>query len=352
VANTGLEIVDLTVEFRHESGVVRAVDGVSLNVRPNETLGVVGESGSGKSVTALSVLRLIPDPPGRIVSGRILVDGEDVLALSPHRMRKIRGSRASMIFQEPMTSLNPVFTVGEQVAEVFRIHRGVGRREAHGLAGDMLEKVGISDARQKLDDYPHRLSGGMRQRVMIAMALACNPHILLADEPTTALDVTIQAQILELLKTMQRDTAAGILLISHDMGLVAEACDRVAVMYAGQVVEHGCVDSVFNQPLHPYTQGLLHSLPELRTRPDQPKRTRLRTIEGVVPDLAALPRGCHFRPRCPQAMSICATDAPPLINLGGCSTRCWLYESDGPTVPPAVAAGLSPPFAGKISSAK
>jgi peptide/nickel transport system ATP-binding protein len=341
-SSSGLEIVDLTVEFSHEGRTIRAADHVNLHVRPNETLGVVGESGCGKSVTALAVLRLIPAPPGRIAGGRILVDGEDVLSFAPDRLREVRGSRVSMIFQEPMTSLNPVFTVGAQVAEVFRVHRGLGRREAYRLAGDMLEKVGIPDARQKLNDYPHQLSGGMRQRVMIAMALACEPKILLADEPTTALDVTIQAQIVQLLKAMQKELGTGILLISHDMGLVAEACDRVAVMYAGQVVEEGRVADVFREPLHPYTRGLLHSLPELRTRRDQPKRKRLQTIEGMVPDLADLPAGCRFRARCPKAMPICAADAPPFLSIEGRRARCWLYDTEG-TASVATEAGAATP---------
>jgi len=338
-AEAGLTIVDLTVEFRHENQAVRAVDGVSLRVRPNETVGVVGESGSGKSVTALSVLRLIPDPPGRIVSGKILLDGEDVLGFSPKRLRALRGSRVSMIFQEPMTSLNPVFTVGAQVAEVYRIHRRIGRREALALAEQMLAKVGIPDPRQKLDDYPHQLSGGMRQRVMIAMALACEPRILLADEPTTALDATIQAQIVELLKAMQQASGTGNLLISHDMGLVAEICDRVAVMYAGQIVEEGRVAGVLRQPLHPYTRGLLYSLPQLRTRRGEAKRDRLPIIPGIVPDFAALPSGCRFRPRCPEAMPICAAEAPPEVVVDGRCTRCWLYAREG-------AAATSAPVAG------
>jgi oligopeptide transport system ATP-binding protein len=234
-----------------------------------------------------------------------------------------------------------VFTVGAQVAEVFRIHRAVARREAHELAFEMLEKVGIPDARQRLDEYPHQLSGGMRQRVMIAMALGCQPKILLADEPTTALDVTIQAQIVELLQEMQRATGTGIVLISHDMGLVAEMCERIAVMYAGRVVEEGDAADTFAEPLHPYTQGLLHSLPQLRTRPDQPRRERLPTIPGIVPDLSRLPSGCAFRPRCPRAMDICATQAPPLSRVEGRRLRCWLYAGEG-----AAATGATPAAAG------
>ncbi len=337
-ARAGLEIVDLTVEFVGEKGVVRAADRVSLSVRPNETLGVVGESGSGKSVTALAVLRLIPNPPGRIASGHVFLDGEDLLALSPKAIRDVRGDRVSMIFQEPMTSLNPVFTVGAQVSEVFRIHRAVGRREAYDLALEMLEKVGIPDARRRLDEYPHQLSGGMRQRVMIAMALGCEPKILLADEPTTALDVTIQAQIVELLQEMQRSSGTGIVLISHDMGLVAEICERIAVMYAGQVVEEGSVAEIFSEPLHPYTQGLLHSLPQLRTHPDQPKRARLPTVPGIVPDLARLPAGCAFQPRCPSAMEVCATQTPPVATVQERRVRCWLYTGDAAT-PERVAVG-------------
>jgi oligopeptide/dipeptide ABC transporter ATP-binding protein len=337
-ARAGLDIVDLTVEFVGEKSVVRAADRVSLRVRPNETLGVVGESGSGKSVTALAVLRLIPNPPGRIASGQVFLDGEDLLSFSTRRMRDVRGDRVSMIFQEPMTSLNPVFTVGSQVAEVFRIHRAIGRREAYGLALEMLEKVGIPDARRRLDEYPHQLSGGMRQRVMIAMALGCEPKILLADEPTTALDVTIQAQIVELLQEMQRASGTGIVLISHDMGLVAEMCERIAVMYAGRIVEEGAAAEVFAKPLHPYTQGLLHSLPQLRTSRDQARQARLPTIPGIVPDLARLPSGCAFQPRCPRAMDVCAKQAPPVAEAQGRRVRCWLYAGETAAGPVAAEA--------------
>jgi oligopeptide/dipeptide ABC transporter ATP-binding protein len=329
-----LNVRQLAVEFDTPDGPVRTVKDVTFSLAPNETLGIVGESGSGKSVTALSILRLVPSPPGRIRAGQVLFEGEDLLTLSPRRMRAIRGNRISMIFQEPMTSLNPVMSVGAQIAEVFLLHREVSNREAMELAADMLDKVGISAPRQRIAEFPHQLSGGMRQRVMIAMALACDPSILLADEPTTALDVTIQAQMVELIDTMQQASGTGIVLIAHDMGLVAEMCDRVVVMYAGQVVEEAPVTQIFSEPLHPYTRGLLDSLPRLRTQAGQQRSARLKAIPGMVPNLSHLPSGCPFRPRCPHAMAICATELPPLLEPAtNRRVRCWLHGDTPPGKP-------------------
>ena len=313
-----LKLEDLRTHFFTDDAVVRAVDGVSLEVQPGETLAVVGESGSGKSVTALSILRLFPQPPGRVVGGRILFQGRDLLTLSDREMRAIRGKSISMIFQEPMTSLNPVFTCGEQVMETVRRHEGVGRKEARATAIGMFERVGIPAASQRVDEYPHQMSGGMRQRVMIAMALACRPALLIADEPTTALDVTIQAQILELLRTLQRELHMSVMLITHDLGVVAETASRVAVMYAGQVVEYCDVRAAFRKPLHPYTAGLQASLPKLGET-----RERLRVIKGTVPNPARFPQGCRFHPRCPIAIPKCLTE-PPLEEIEpGRWSRCW-----------------------------
>jgi peptide/nickel transport system ATP-binding protein len=304
-----LSIQDLRTRFLSEEGELFAVDGVSLDVEPGETVGVVGESGCGKSVTALSVLRLI-QPPGRIVSGRILLDGVDLLQKSEAEMRRVRGDRVAMIFQEPMTSLNPVFTVGEQIAESLRHHRGASRRDAHARAVDLLRQVGIPAPEDRVDRYPHEMSGGMRQRVMIAMALACDPELLIADEPTTALDVTIQAQILDLLARLRRERGMAVLLISHDLGVIAETCDRVVVMYAGKVVESGPAADVLRAPRHPYTAGLLRSLPG-----DPGQGRRLATIPGMVPPLTRLPPGCRFRDRCDRALELCARQEPPLASL-------------------------------------
>ncbi len=313
-----LQIDDLKTHFFTDDAVVRAVDGVSLEVREGETLAVVGESGSGKSVTALSILRLFPQPPGRVVHGRILFRGTDLLGLSDADMRRIRGKSISMIFQEPMTSLNPVYSCGEQIMETVRRHDGLNRRDARTRAIEMLDRVGIPAAAQRVDEYPHQMSGGMRQRVMIAMALACRPALLIADEPTTALDVTIQAQILELLRQLQADLQMAVLLITHDLGVVAETASRVAVMYAGQVVEYCDVRAAFRLPLHPYTAGLQASLPKLGER-----RERLRVIAGAVPNAAAFPSGCRFRPRCPIAIDRCQEE-PPLANVApGRWSRCW-----------------------------
>ena len=322
-----LTVRDLHVDFDTPAGCVRAVNGLSYSLGCGESLGLVGESGSGKSVSALAVLGLIPRPPGAVSGGGIVFEGEDLITLPQERLRKIRGNKIAMIFQEPMTSLNPVFTIGAQIAETVELHRGMRRREAIAYTVEMLKKVGIPLPAQRVNEYPHQLSGGMRQRVMIAMALACNPRVLIADEPTTALDVTIQAQIMDLLKALQEEFGTSILLISHDMALVAETCDRVAVMYAGQVVEEGPVERMFRSPLHPYTSGLLQSIPRLRTVRSVSKAGKLPAIPGVVPNPADLPKGCAFAPRCPRAMDICASEGPRLHKAGtGHEVRCWLYE--------------------------
>ncbi len=316
-----LEIRDLVTEFRTGDGTVRAVDGVSFEIAPRTTLGVVGESGSGKSVTALSIMRLVASPPGRIASGSIRYAGRDLLALRPAEMRAIRGNRIAMIFQEPMTSLNPVFTVGDQVAEAVRLHQHTSRREARAVAIDMFRRVGIPSPEDRVDAYPHQLSGGMRQRVMIAMALACKPDLLIADEPTTALDVTIQAQILELLRSLQRELGMSILLITHDLGVVAETCDEVVVMYAGRIVERAPTEALFAAPRHPYTAGLLRSVPSYgEAAPGE--RTRLQEIRGMVPALSELPPGCKFADRCPAVAERCRAEEPPLVALGASRVRC------------------------------
>jgi oligopeptide/dipeptide ABC transporter, ATP-binding protein, C-terminal domain len=317
-----LSIQELCTDFLGVRGQARAVDGVSLDVLPGETLALVGESGCGKTVLALSVLRLIPDPPGRVTSGRALFRGRDLLALPEPEMRGLRGSALSMVFQEPMTSLNPVFRVGEQIAETLRLHKGLDRKAAWSAAVDMLDRVGIPAPAERAASFPHEMSGGMRQRVMIAMALACEPDLLLADEPTTALDVTIQAQILDLLVQVRERRAGGAtLLITHDLGVVARAADRVAVMYAGQILEQAQVGRLFKNPLHPYAQGLLASLP----RPGS--RGRLTPIPGTVPSIFDLPRGCRFHPRCPKRFQPCDSEAPPLFTPeAGHDVRCWLYR--------------------------
>ncbi len=325
-----LEIRDLVTEFRTDAGIVRAVDGVSFSIPARTTLGVVGESGSGKSVTALSVMRLVASPPGRIASGSIRYAGQDLLALSPAEMRKIRGNRIAMIFQEPMTSLNPVFTVGDQVGEAVRLHQKKSRSEARTIAIEMLKLVGIPSPELRVDDYPHQLSGGMRQRVMIAMALACKPDLLIADEPTTALDVTIQAQILDLLRSLQRDLGMSILLITHDLGVVAETCDEVVVMYAGRIVERARAETLFTAPRHHYTAGLLRSMPGYG---EDVERTRLVEIKGMVPSLSELPVGCKFVDRCGAAQELCRTTEPPLVALGASHVRCHYPLDPGPLDP-------------------
>jgi len=304
-----LEIRDLHTHFHVEEGVVRAVDGVSWSLHAGETLGVVGESGCGKSVTAMSILRLNPVPPTVYAGGQVLFRGRDLLTLPEAELRRVRGNEIAMVFQEPMTSLNPVYSVGDQVAEVLELHKGHDARAARAGAIAMLRKVGIPSPEQRVDAYPHQLSGGMKQRVMIAMALACGPAVLVADEPTTALDVTIQAQILDLLAAMQRDTGMAVLLITHSLGVVAETCDRVLVMYAGRIVESAPTAELFARPRHPYTFGLLQSLPEAHLRGER----RLREIPGTVPNPLQWPGGCRFRTRCPAAQERCAAEDPPLV---------------------------------------
>jgi peptide/nickel transport system ATP-binding protein len=320
-----LEVKNLMTQFPTRAGVVRAVDGVSFYVDEGELLGLVGESGCGKSITALSLMRLI-GAPGRIVGGEVWFGGENLLTATEERMREIRGDDIAMIFQDPMTSLNPVYTVGEQIAEAIRLHRGLNRRQAREAAVEAMREVSIPDPARRADDYPHQLSGGMRQRVMIAMALACDPRLLVADEPTTALDVTIQAQILELIDELRRTRNLGVLLITHDLGVVAEVADRVAVMYTGRIVEESPVAELFARPKHPYTEGLLQSVPKL-TEAGVKRAGRLSTIEGTVPKPTNLPAGCHFAPRCPQRMPRCTEGDLPLYQLeGGVAVRCVLYD--------------------------
>ncbi len=328
-----LRVEGLRTWFDTDDGVVKAVDGVSFDVQPGGTLGVVGESGCGKSVTALSVMQLLARPRGRIVEGRLLYDCKDgtqvdIAALEPHspEMRAIRGNEIAMIFQEPMSSLNPVFTVGEQIAEAVQLHQGLERQAARERAIEMLRRVRIARPEQRVDEYPHQFSGGMRQRAMIAMGLSCDPHLLIADEPTTALDVTIEAQILNLMKDLQAELGMSIMIITHDLGVIGEMADRVIVMYAGKVVEGGSTYQIFYRPRHPYTQGLLASIPQIG------RRTRLTPITGSVPSMHALPAGCTFAPRCPQAMDVCRTDEPPVFAVGEAQTaRCWLYRDEKET---------------------
>ncbi len=328
-----LKVKDLKVEFRTEDGTVRAVDGVSFAVNRGETLGLVGESGCGKSVTALSIMRLIAHPVGKITNGQILFDGKDTLPVPENQFRKLRGNRISMIFQEPMTSLNPVFTVGDQIAEAVKLHQGLNNRDALKKAIEMLELVGIPSPSERVYNYPHQLSGGMRQRVMIAMALSCKPDLLIADEPTTALDVTIQAQIMELMKKLQQELGMAIILITHDLGVVAETCDRVAVMYAGQIVEQANVFDLFKSPKHPYTLGLLSSVPgvipgnELIGIDGKP---RLKTIPGMVPNLLELKGGCRFYDRCFKGRDACLAHEIELTQAGEREYRCLfpVTESD------------------------
>jgi len=321
-----LQVEDLKTYFYTAEGIARAVDGVSFWLRKGETLGLVGESGCGKSVTALSIMRLIPEPAGRTVQGRIDFDGTNLLELPMGEMRSIRGNRISMIFQEPMTSLNPVFTIGNQISEMLILHRKLSKRESWERAIEMLRLVQIPSPERRVHDYPHQLSGGMRQRAMIAMALSCDPEILIADEPTTALDVTIQAQVVDLMLELSEDFDAAIVLITHDLGVVAEMAQRIEVMYAGKVVEEAQALSIFEDPRHPYTRGLLRSIPKLGQRA-RCGRQRFQEISGMVPSLYELPSGCSFYPRCPDAMTICRVEAPELIDLGGLHrVRCWLYH--------------------------
>jgi peptide/nickel transport system ATP-binding protein len=322
-----LEVENLETHFPTRAGLVKAVDGVSFHIDEGELLGLVGESGSGKSITALSVMRLI-SPPGKIAAGSIRFKGEELTTAADERMREIRGNDIAMIFQDPMTSLNPVYTVGEQIAEALRLHRKLERKAAWAAAIDAMKEVSIPSPDRRANDYPHQLSGGMRQRVMIAMALACDPELLIADEPTTALDVTIQAQILELLDGLRRTRKLSVLLITHDLGVVAETADRVCVMYTGKIVEESGIDELFEKPKHPYTQGLLRSVPKL-TAHDIERPTRLKTIEGVVPSPTNLPPGCHFAPRCEFRMERCTVGEIPLYELeNDVKVRCVLYEDE------------------------
>jgi len=328
-----LRVHDLKTYFVTDrgSGTARAVDGVSFELAAGETLGIVGESGCGKTVMSLSILRLVPEPPGHILPGSFIeFEGRNLLTLPPRELRAVRGNRIAMVFQEPMTSLNPVLPIGAQVAEAALVHQKLSRAEARRRTIDLLRLVGIPDPEARVDDYPHQLSGGMRQRVMIAMALICHPQILIADEPTTALDVTIQAQILDLLGRLRRELHMAVLLITHDLGVVAGSADRVAVMYAGQVVETAPTRDLFATPQHPYTTGLLASIPRL----DQP-RERLRSIPGSVPPATAWPGGCRFHPRCPFAWEKCRTEEPPLLETGtaGHSARCWLVAEPARRTP-------------------
>ncbi|MBN1355508.1 ABC transporter ATP-binding protein [bacterium] len=322
-----LSIRGLTTRFHTEEGTIKAVDNLDLDIHIRETVGLVGESGCGKSVTSLSVMRLIPEPPGSVTGREIIFKNRNLLNLPEKEMRKVRGREISMIFQEPMTSLNPVFTVGDQIAETIILHKGVGKKEAWKQAVEMLNAVSIPDPFKRIREYPHQMSGGMRQRVMIAMAISCNPDLLIADEPTTALDVTIQAQILDLLRHLKDDFNLSMLLITHDLGVVAEVADRVAVMYAGRIVESAPVESLFAEPLHPYTQGLLRSVPRMRSE-NTSGRGRLQTIDGAVPDLADLPPGCAFAPRCSLARPECRDSERMFLSQPspGHHVRCVLFQ--------------------------
>ncbi|MFA5182712.1 MAG: ABC transporter ATP-binding protein [Syntrophales bacterium] len=321
-----LAVDKLSTWFDTDQGSLKAVDEVSFQLNAGDTLGIVGESGCGKTVLSLSIMRLVPTPPGRYVSGCIKLSGLDLLSLSEKEMRKVRGKAISMIFQEPMTSLNPVFRIGAQISETIRMHQGCNRTESHHKAIEMLRLVGIEVPEKRIKDYPHQLSGGMRQRVMIAMALACHPQLMLADEPTTALDVTIQAQILALINSLKRDMGTSVILITHDLGVIAENAQQVAIMYAGKFVEYADVKDLFSRPLHPYTEGLLHSIPRIGGYYSRDKR--LPMIPGGVPDLSRLPQGCRFHERCPDVMPICRDDEPALIgqNFPKRYVRCWKYQ--------------------------
>ncbi len=321
--NTLLSIDDLHIRYVTDDGTAQAVNGVSLHIEKGKTLGLVGETGAGKTTTALGILRLVPDPPGEILSGKVTYNGEDLLKVTEADMRKIRGSKISMIFQDPMTSLNPVVTVGEQIQEVILLHEDIPPSEAMEKAGAMMEKVGISSTR--LGDYPHQFSGGMKQRIVIAMAIACEPELILADEPTTALDVTIQAQVLDLISKLKSELNTSMLLITHDLGVVAEVCEHVAIMYAGEIIEYGTVEQIFTEPKHPYTKGLFASIPNLESDVD-----RLIPIEGLMPDPMNLPSGCKFHPRCTQCMDVCSkTDPEVTILKDNHNVRCYLHAKGG-----------------------
>lgn len=322
--HTVLEVKNLQTYFYSREGVAKAVDGVSFTLHKGETLGIVGESGCGKSMTSLSLLKLVPTPPGKIINGEILLNNTDLLKLSDEELRKIRGNKISMIFQEPMTSLNPVLTVGEQIAETIRLHQGLSRKEAWQQAVEMIRLVGIPAPEKRAKQEPYQLSGGMRQRIMIAMALACKPDVLIADEPTTALDVTIQAQIIDIIRNLQQQLGMSIIFITHDLGVVAEICDKIAVMYAGQVVEEGSTDSLFEKPLHPYTNGLIQSLPKLYEDQEE-----LSTIHGTVPSPYHYPIGCRYAERCPFATELCREQQPELIMVEqDKKVRCWMYSDE------------------------
>ena len=317
-----LEVKDLTIYYETDEGTVKAVNSVNFSVEKGETLGLVGETGAGKTTIALGIMNLVPDPPGKVKGGEILFEGEDILKKKPQEMRKIRGNKISMIFQDPMTALNPVFTVGEQIAESLEIHEKLSKAEARERAGDMLELVGIP--RQRANEYPHQFSGGMKQRVVIAIALACNPKLLIADEPTTALDVTIQAQVLELMNELKEKYDTSMIMITHDLGIVAEVCDEVAVMYAGRIVEQGTLEDVFGETMHPYTEGLFNSLPNIKNR-----QNKLKPIHGLMPDPTELPEGCAFAPRCNYACEACSQGIPPLRSVSAThKVACSAYERD------------------------
>ncbi len=321
-----LDIINLETHFTSEEGVAKAVDGVTLGLDEGDTLGLVGESGCGKSVTALSIMRLIPDPPGKIVGGEVIFEGQDLLKLKEAEIRKLRGKKISMIFQEPMTSLNPVFKIGEQISEVLRLHQRLSRKDAMEKAVAMLKLVGFPSPEKRIREYPHQLSGGMRQRVMIAMALSCNPKLVIADEPTTALDVTIQAQIMDLMNRLKEEIGMSIILITHDLGIIAETAQYVAVMYAGKIVEYSTVNDLFEKPRHPYTIGLLNSVPIMAG--DRAGKKRLEVIPGIVPGLSDLPKGCRFSPRCKYVMPVCTDREPELREeSGGHLVSCWKYLS-------------------------
>jgi oligopeptide transport system ATP-binding protein len=323
---TLLRVKDLRTHFFTEEGVVRAVDGVSYDLEEGETLGLVGESGCGKSVSALSILRLIPNPPGKIIGGEVWFDGQDILKADEDEIRHIRGNRIAMVFQEPMTSLNPVLTIGRQITEALELHLKMDKHASSRRAAELLEMVGIPEAAARLNDYPHQFSGGMRQRVMIAMALSCNPKLLLADEPTTALDVTIQAQILEIMARLSKELGTAVIIITHNLGVVARYADRVNVMYAGRIVETATAKELYSNPRHPYTLGLLRSVPRL----DEIRKDKLEPIEGVPPDLVNLPRGCPFYPRCRFHVEKCLEESPPLLMVGERHfSACWEWSNLG-----------------------
>jgi oligopeptide/dipeptide ABC transporter ATP-binding protein len=320
-----LEIKNLSTHFHTDFGVIRAVDRVHLALDEGDTLGVVGESGCGKTVLALSIMRLVPTPPGKIVSGNVIFNGVDLLKLDDAEMRRIRGKDISMVFQEPMTSLNPVLRIGDQITEIIKLHLGLGGRDATDRAVEMLSLVGMPSPAAVIRNYPHQMSGGMRQRVMIAMALCCGPKLMLADEPTTALDVTIQAQILELIRKLKREVGTSVILITHDLGVIAEAAEHVAIMYTGQIVEYASVENLFSAPLHPYTVGLMESIPRIDAT--RGRDEYLKVIPGIVPSLHNLPQGCTFQDRCPHTMEICRKEEPHLKeHLPGHTVHCWLYE--------------------------